>query len=295
MFGKKKSFGDRIRELFKVGVSTESFFEELEDLLLEADLGTRATAEMTEELRQKAKQNKLSSPEDLEAALKESLLARVKTIELKPDPKVLNCFLFLGVNGVGKTTSIAKYASYLKPTYPGGIVLAAGDTFRAAATEQLVLHGQRLGIRTVSQGSGADAGAVIFDALESAKSREEGLVLADTAGRLHNKAHLVKELEKVDKIVRNKLGSTGVYKKILVIDATTGQNGMQQAEVFNEAVGVDAVVLSKYDSSARGGIVVSICGQLGLPIAFVGTGESYGDFAPFSAKDFVERLLTRRD
>jgi fused signal recognition particle receptor len=294
MFKRKKSFGERLKELFGIGVGAEEFYEELEDALLEADLGSRLSIDIIAAVRDQAKQQKLKTQDELAALVADLIAREVKTGELVPQPGKLQCFLFLGVNGVGKTTSIAKYAHWVKNSaYTGGVVLAAGDTFRAAATEQLILHGERLGLRTVSQGHNADSAAVIFDAIESAKARGEGLVLADTAGRLHNKTHLVKELEKVDKVIRQKLTEPGQYKKILVIDATTGQNGLQQAEVFHQAVGVDAVFLTKYDSTARGGIVVSICKNLGLPIAFVGTGEKYGDLHPFSAKEFVDNILSR--
>lgn len=296
MFKKKKNFSDRLRELFGLGIDKEEFFEGLEDLLLEADLGPRLTMEILEELRDDARAKKLKTQEELEAHLVEHISGHLKTVDLDAVAAAapFACFLFLGVNGVGKTTSIAKLASRLKTRgLEGKLVLAAGDTFRAAACEQLVTHGSRLGVRTVSQGSGADSGAVIFDALESARARGERLVLADTAGRLHNKAHLVKELEKVDKIVRQKIGSDGIYKKILVIDSTTGQNGLQQAEVFHQAVGVDAVILSKYDSSARGGILVSICRQAGLPVAYLGTGESYDSLEAFEPAGFAARLLSR--
>jgi fused signal recognition particle receptor len=294
MFKRKKSFGDRLKDLFGIGVGAEEFYEELEDALLEADLGARLTLEIISDVRGMAKSQKLRTQEELTALVAGHIASVVKSGELRPVPGATQCFLFLGVNGVGKTTSIAKYAHWLKKTgWTGGTVLAAGDTFRAAATEQLILHGERLSLRTVSQGHNADSAAVLFDAIESAKAKGEQLVLADTAGRLHNKAHLVKELEKVDKVVRQKLGGDGQYKKILVIDATTGQNGLQQAEVFHQAVGVDAVILSKYDSNARGGIVVSICKNLGLPIAFVGTGEKYDDLHPFTAKEFVDNILTR--
>jgi fused signal recognition particle receptor len=167
-------------------------------------------------------------------------------------------------------------------------VLAAGDTFRAAAVEQLTTHGDRLGLRTVKQSTGADAGAVIYDALASAKSRNEQLVLADTAGRMHNRANLVAELEKIDKIIRR---HDAVYKRVLVLDATTGQNALRQAEIFHEAVGVDAVILAKYDSTAKGGILVPVSRSLHIPCAFLGRGEKYGDLEPFDPDRYLEELL----
>ncbi|MBQ6673496.1 MAG: signal recognition particle-docking protein FtsY, partial [Spirochaetia bacterium] len=179
---------------------------------------------------------------------------------------------------------------YLQTHTDKKVVFAAGDTFRAAAIEQIELHGQRLGIRVVSQQNGSDPGAVIFDAIDSVKAKGEDVILADTAGRMHNKSNLIKELQKIDKIILNKLPKEN-YKKFIVIDATTGQNGLSQVEIFNEALSLDGIVLSKYDSAAKGGILLSISGKLGIPVAFVGTGEKYGDFAPFDKKAFLEGLL----
>jgi fused signal recognition particle receptor len=192
---------------------------------------------------------------------------------------------------VGKTTTIAKLAEYYRRTSSAGVLLAAGDTFRAAAIEQLTLWGQRLGVPVISQQQGADPGAVMFDAIRSARARGYDLILADTAGRLHNKAHLVAELAKIDRVVRSRLDG-GTYRKILVIDATTGQNALRQAEVFHEAVGVDSLILAKYDSTAKGGIVISICRELSLPFSFVGTGEQLGDLEPFDRDAFLDSLLT---
>jgi fused signal recognition particle receptor len=202
----------------------------------------------------------------------------------------LNLFLVLGVNGVGKTTSIGKIAKYYQKKGTQGLVLAAGDTFRAAAIDQLVLHAQRLDVRVVKQQPGSDPGAVIYDALDSAGSRGEQLVIADTAGRMHNKANLVKELQKIHKIAEKKMGGKP-YKKLLVVDATTGQNALQQAQIFHEAVGVDALILSKMDSTGKGGVAVAISQKLGLPFAFLGLGESQDDLMPFQTEDYLQRLL----
>jgi fused signal recognition particle receptor len=170
-------------------------------------------------------------------------------------------------------------------------VLAAADTFRAAAIDQLSIHGERLGLRVVKQAPGADPGAVIYDAIESAKHRGNPLILADTAGRMHNRANLVRELQKIDKIVRGRFQG-GSYRKLLVIDATTGQNGLRQAELFHESVGLDGVILAKYDSASKGGIVVSICRKLGLPFYFMGTGEGYDDLEEFDPDRFIDLLLS---
>ncbi|HUX12286.1 MAG TPA: signal recognition particle-docking protein FtsY, partial [Spirochaetia bacterium] len=174
------------------------------------------------------------------------------------------------------------------------VVLVAGDTFRAAAVDQLKLHGERLGVRVVSQGPGADPAAVIYDGITSARAHKEQLVLADTAGRMHNRTDLVNELAKIDKVIRGRIDEEaggGNYRKLLVVDATTGQNGLRQAEIFHEAVGVDGLILSKYDSTAKGGMVVSICRNLGLPFSYIGTGEKYSDIEPFDTGLFLDALL----
>jgi fused signal recognition particle receptor len=284
----KKGLFHRLRELF-FGAGNDEAFDDIEDTLIEADLGYKTASALTQQLREVAKAGRLKTKEELRTALKDLLRPLVKAAPLDFDPQTLNLYLFLGVNGVGKTTSIAKLARWLVAEGRGPVVLAAGDTFRAAAAEQLQLHGQRQNLRVVAQGHGADPGAVLYDALESAKAQGDRVVLADTAGRLHNKANLVKELQKIDKIARDK--SAGVYRKVLVLDATTGQNALEQAKVFHEAVGVDAVVLSKYDSTGRGGIVVAVCRELGLPFAFFGTGEKATDFAAFNVETFLDGLL----
>ena len=197
----------------------------------------------------------------------------------------------MGVNGVGKTTTIAKLADYYRREKKiEGIVLSAGDTFRAGAIEQLSLHGSRLGFRVVSQAAGADPGAVVFDSIESARARGEKLVLADTAGRMHNKTNLIRELQKIDKVIQSKLGN-GLYRKVLVIDAVTGQNGLRQAEIFHEAVKVDSIVLTKYDGTAKGGIAIAISRDLGIPLSFVGVGEKITDLRPFDKEIYLDGLL----
>jgi len=291
MFARRKTLGDHLKELFGGRNNNAALFDDMEDALLEADIGSKLALELGDQLRELVAENKGATETELRLALAGRMAAMLKKASMEPDTRGTSCFLFLGVNGVGKTTTLAKFAYYLKQKRPDcRMVLAAGDTFRAAACEQLVLHGTRLGIRSVSQGQGADSGAVIFDALQSAEAKGENVVLADTAGRLHNKANLVKELEKVDRIVKARIDPVR-YKKILVLDATTGRNGVQQAEVFNEAVGVDAVVLSKYDSSAKGGMVLSICKELGLGVAFVGTGEAHGDLVPFDPEVFARNMV----
>lgn len=291
----KKRLGSRLRELFSLGGGvSEEFFEELEDLLIESDMGSQVTMELVDSLRATTG---LKTKEALAAELRRLLLEDLSVAELGLDRERLNVILVLGVNGVGKTTNLAKLAHWYRNNWyrdrrdGSGIVLAAGDTFRAAAVEQLGLHAERLGLRIVRQTTGSDAGAVIYDALTSAQSRGDRLVLADTAGRMHNRANLVKELEKIHGIIRKRAGDDVIYRKILVVDGTTGQNAMQQAEMFNGAVGVDAVLLAKYDSTARGGILVPLQRRLGLSCGWLGTGERYEDLRRFDPEEYVDELL----
>ncbi len=277
-------FGARLRALFGRGNRDEGFFEDLEDILIEGDIAPALAMNMVQEVR---------GYRETEAALgrlKELLGEQVYSTTVDLDPEKTTVLLILGVNGVGKTTTLAKLGHYFRTKDDPGVVFAAADTFRAAAVEQLATHGERLGIRTVQQGSGADATSVIFDAISSAQSRGEGLVLADTAGRMHTKTNLVQELGKVDRVIQGKFSDI-TYRKLLVVDATTGQNALHQAETFHGAVGVDAIVLSKYDSTARGGILATIGQKLGLPCAFLGVGERYEDLLPFDKERYLDRLL----
>lgn len=285
----KRTFGNRLASLFSRKNFDEDFFEDLEDTLIEGDLGTHITFELTESLREAAKVKKLDN-KGLQLEMKEQLSHLVSSVDLplkkngKPE-----IFLILGVNGVGKTTSIAKMSHwYQKQGY--STVLSAADTFRAAAIDQLSLHAERLETRIVKQSPGSDPGAVIYDSIDSALARGEDLILADTAGRMHTKENLLRELKKIDKIVMSKLPQEN-YRKILVIDATTGQNGVRQAELFHETVGLDAIILTKYDSASKGGGIVQIGKQFSIPIAFVGIGEQYDDFTLFDENDFLDTLI----
>lgn len=286
---KKKRIGQRLRDLFGGGAGSEEFFEELEDLLIEADLGAQFTMEIIDKLRDTGR---YKTRDDVFDALKTMIEAEVRATDLGLDRERLNVVLVLGVNGVGKTTNLAKLAYHYRSEWSGaGVVLAAGDTFRAAAVEQIGLHAERIGVRLVKQTTGSDAGAVIYDAVSSARSQGDRLVFADTAGRMHNRQNLVKELEKIHGIIKRQAGDDVVYRKLLVVDATTGQNALRQAEMFHEAVGVDAVLLAKYDSSARGGILVPLTRQLGIPCAWVGTGEGYENIEPFDPAAYAESLI----
>lgn len=283
------SFAEKIKNLFKGGTKTESFFDDLTDNLIEGDVGAKTAFEISEILEENCKKKHLSDDAEIAMELKSLLSEYIKEIDLQPSDDGTNIWMVLGVNGVGKTTSVAKLGNYFKKSCKN-VILASADTFRAAAIEQLNMHGERLGLRVVSHQHGSDPAAVVFDAAEASRAQGNGLVLADTAGRLHNKDNLVRELQKIDKICREK-ASAGMYKKILVIDATTGQNAFRQAEVFHEAVGLDALILTKYDSTAKGGVAVTIGKELNLPIAFVCNGEKYENIERFSAKKYLDDFI----
>lgn len=287
MFGK---LGAKLKDLFTRKTYDEEYFNELEDILIEGDLGPKMTEEICQEVREEAKKNKNLTDEDLQKLVKAKLAPTVSASVPALDLERPNVWLILGVNGVGKTTTIAKLAKM----YSGkgiDVVLCAGDTFRAAAVDQLDIHARRLGVRIVKQPTGSDPGAVVFDAITSIQSKGRGLLLVDTAGRMHTRENLVKELGKIDKVVRAKGVDDAHYKKFLVIDSTTGQNGFSQAEQFGKAVKIDALILSKYDSLSKGGALCQIGEKLHIPVAFVGTGEGYGDIHPFDKDEFLDTLV----
>ncbi|MBP5552663.1 MAG: signal recognition particle-docking protein FtsY, partial [Spirochaetales bacterium] len=254
----KFGIGAKLKALFSGFKKTldQSFFDNLEDLLIEGDFGAKNAMLISDEVNAR----KPKTEEEFMAIVRELLEDKISCIELEPPKDELTVYLVLGVNGVGKTTSIAKMATYYK-NEGYKVVMAAADTFRAAAIDQLELHSQRTGVRIVRQENGSDPGAVIYDAISSAQARGDNLILCDTAGRMHNKENLVRELQKIDKVIRNRIRPEN-YKKILVIDATTGQNSISQAQIFHEAVGIDALILPKYDSAAKAGALV----QIGLPV-----------------------------
>lgn len=286
----KMGFKDKIKKLFGGYVAEdENFYDDLIDTLVEGDIGAKTAYEIVDRLEAECKKEKIKSSDAILSVLKSILSEYVKKTTLDIEKNKTNVFLVLGVNGVGKTTSVAKLANYYKDLGEN-VLIAAADTFRAAAIDQLKVHGERLSVRVVAHQDGADPAAVVFDACESANATGGGLILVDTAGRLHNKENLVRELQKIDRIANSK-ASDGCYKKILVLDSTTGQNALRQAEVFNEAVGIDAVVLTKYDSTAKGGILVSLGKELNIPCAFVCTGETYKDIAAFDKDNYLSDLI----
>ncbi|MDD3056909.1 MAG: signal recognition particle-docking protein FtsY [Sphaerochaeta sp.] len=289
-----KGFGAKLKALFGMSSFDEQYFETLEDFLIEGDLGAKLAMDVSDAVRKLAKSAKSKTQRDLQLLVKSHLEDKVSVFSHELDEKMPTVFLILGVNGVGKTTSIAKLANYYQ-RQGKQVLLAAADTFRAAAIDQLEVHAQRLGCRIVKQKNGSDPGSVVFDAITSAQAKKEDLILVDTAGRMHNKENLLRELSKIDKIVKGRGIDDAHYKKFLVIDSTTGQNGISQAELFNQAVALDALILTKYDSLAKGGALVQIGEKLHIPIAYVGTGETYADMHPFDKDEFLDTLVGLTD
>jgi fused signal recognition particle receptor len=277
-------FGSAISE------ADEAFFEDLEEMLILADVGMTTAAEAVEKLRKRMIEDKIAGQEPVKAALRE-ILAEALTMEgqeldLSTRPSVV---LVIGVNGVGKTTSIGKLAARLRKRGKR-VLLCAGDTFRAAAADQLEIWAGRAGCEIVRQHEGADPGAVLFDALQAAKARNVDVVICDTAGRLHNKANLMAELAKLRKII-DREAPEAALETLLVLDATTGQNGLIQAKQFKETAGCTGIVLTKLDGTAKGGIVIAIAQELGVPVKFVGLGEGIDDLQPFDAKEYVNAII----
>jgi fused signal recognition particle receptor len=272
----------------------EVLFEELEASLLQADVNVHTTLAVLDNLRSAVREDRLKDPEDVKATLRSSLAAVLERANAQggklkvgePPPTV---YLIVGVNGVGKTTTIAKMAYWLKQRGER-VLLAAGDTFRAAAIDQLEIWGQRIGVEVIKHREGADPSAVIFDAIRAARARGANYVIADTAGRLHTKSNLMAELKKIHRVIERELGRAA-DETLLVLDATTGQNAISQAKQFGEALHLTGIVLAKLDGTARGGIVITIADELGLPIKLVGTGEKPADIEEFDSEAFVEALL----
>ena len=266
-------------------------FEELESRLLLADVGVDATLEIIDRLTQRVSRKELLRPEAVQGALREELLALLRPCE-KPlviDGQQPFVILMVGVNGVGKTTTIGKLAKHYMDA-GCSVMLAAGDTFRAAAVEQLQVWGARNDVPVVAQHTGADSASVIFDALQAARARKVDVLIADTAGRLHNKDNLMEELKKVVRVMA-KLDPFAPHEVMLVLDAGTGQNALSQAEHFQQWVGVSGITLTKLDGTAKGGIIFAIAKKLGLPIRFIGVGEAVEDLRPFQAEQFIEALF----
>ncbi len=282
---------DRISDVFtgvlSGGEIDDDFYDELEAAMISADMGARTAASVVEDLRAQVREKKLRSAADVRARLKEELAARMSGEAFSvASPCVL---LIVGVNGVGKTTSIGKLADYYKGQGLS-VLIAAADTFRAAAAEQLAVWAQRAGAPLIRHEEGSDPAAVVFDAIASGKARKVDLIIVDTAGRLHNKAHLMEELKKIRRVIEREHPDAQV-KTLLVMDATTGQNGLNQAEVFAGSVGLDGIILTKLDGTAKGGVAVAVRESLGLPVAFVGVGEGIDDMQPFDAQAYIDAII----
>lgn len=314
MFGKKKNKEDKTGffERLRKGLSrtrsgltgrldqlimgkkeiNEDLLEELEEVLYTSDLGVQATQELLDMVRTGVARKELDNPEKLREALKENILEFIDIPEMEhrepasEEPRVI---MVIGVNGVGKTTTIGKAAAFFQDQGQK-VMLVAADTFRAAAIEQLAIWGERVGAEVIRQKHGSDPSAVAFDAVHAAKTRNTDIVLIDTAGRLHTKINLMDELQKIYRVIGNQLPGAP-HEVWLVLDATTGQNAVSQAEMFHEKIGVTGIILTKLDGTAKGGIVVGITHQLGIPIKFIGIGEKIDDLRPFHAHDFVEALF----
>jgi len=278
--------------LFDRAAIGDEVWEELEELLILADVGVDTAEKLIDRMKQRVASDNISEGAQARAALQAEMVNILKVTPLElPDkispPRVI---LVVGVNGGGKTTSIAKLAFKWK-NEGKTVILAAADTFRAAAVDQLKQWGERLGVDVIAHQPGADAGAVVYDTLQAARSRKIDEVIIDTAGRLHTKFNLMEELKKIRRVVA-KVDSAAPHEAILVLDATTGQNGLTQARYFTEAVDVTGIFLAKLDGTAKGGIVLAICDELKIPIQFVGVGEKLADMAPFDAESFVEALCS---
>jgi fused signal recognition particle receptor len=289
----RTSFTGRLNRLF-LGKKeiTKDLLDGLEEILFTSDIGVVTTQELIDSVQEKVARKELRDPEKLKTALRDQMLAFLDVVEVAhplPNPGEPLVIMVVGVNGVGKTTTIGKAAHRFR-SEGKEVLLAAGDTFRAAAVEQLTIWGERVGAGVIKQGSGADPSAVAFDAMTAAVSRKVDVVLVDTAGRLHTKINLMEELQKIHRVIGRRLPGAP-HEVWLVLDATTGQNAISQAQMFNRALGVTSIVLTKLDGTAKGGIVVGIARELGIPIRLIGIGEKIDDLREFNAVDFVKAIF----
>ncbi|WP_055070990.1 signal recognition particle-docking protein FtsY [Clostridium massiliamazoniense] len=287
----RDSLTDKINETLKLAITIDDdLYEELEEILIMSDIGMDTTVEIIERLKKKIRQEKINDPQEVKPAMKaviEEMLLEGDDREVDESKKKV--MLVIGVNGVGKTTSIGKLAAKNKAEGKK-VLLAAADTFRAAAIDQLVVWSERAGVDIVKHGEGSDPAAVVFDAVQAAKARDVDLLICDTAGRLHNKKNLMDELAKINRIIDRELGDRE-KETLLVLDGTTGQNAVIQAKQFMESCPIDGIILTKLDGTAKGGVVISIKNTLNIPVRYIGVGEGVDDLQEFNAKDFAEALL----
>lgn len=291
----RNSFADKVNDLvYRYRKVDEDFFEELEEILIGADVGVTTVMELIDQLKDEVKRRNIQDPKEVQAVISEKLIDIYKgeeefSNEINMQQDQLTVILFVGVNGVGKTTTIGKMAHKFK-SEGKSVLLAAGDTFRAGAIEQLEVWGDRVGVEVIKQGSGSDPAAVMYDAVQAAKARKVDVLLCDTAGRLQNKVNLMKELEKVKRVIEREIPGAP-HEVLLVIDATTGQNGLSQAKTFREATNVTGIVLTKLDGTAKGGIVLAIRNEMDVPVKFVGLGEQMDDLQQFDPEQYVYGLF----
>lgn len=304
LFGKLKESLDKTRKNFVEKIDTiitgrrhidEELYEELEEALIQADVGIEAAVDLVEKMRAEVKKRRIKEPEDLMAILKEQMLEilgeETASLNLRSGPPAV--IMVVGVNGVGKTTTIGKLAHMMKDNGKS-VLLGAADTFRAAAVEQLEIWGRRAGINVIRHNEGADPAAVAFDSLQAAKARNMDVLIVDTAGRLHTRSNLMDELKKIHRVLGREM-SGAPHEVLLVLDATTGQNAINQARQFKEAVGVTGVALTKLDGTARGGVIVAVKQILDVPVKLIGIGEGIGDLRPFNAREYVDALFDREN
>lgn len=287
----KDNFTDKVTSILNLAITIdEDLYEELEEILITADIGVETSLKIIERLKEKVKEEKIKDPTEIKPCLKEVILEIIGrengTIEPKSTPAIM---LVIGVNGVGKTTSIGKVCSKLK-NKGYKVIMAAADTFRAAAIDQLEIWSNRASVDIVKHQEGSDPGAVVFDAIQASKSRGAEILICDTAGRLHNKKNLMNELSKINKIIDREY-SEASKETLLVLDATTGQNAVLQAKQFMEVCPIDGIILTKLDGTAKGGIVISIKDQLDIPVKLIGVGEGIEDLQEFNPEEFVEALF----
>lgn len=283
----KENFSRKIYELFKGRAIDDDFYEELEMALISADVGFTATEMICDKLKEACYEKRLTDTSQAKDILKQIMISEID-YEI-PEYKYPLVILVAGVNGVGKTTAIGKLAKYFK-SEGKSVVLAAADTLRAAASDQLTVWAERAGVRIVKQSEGSDPAAVVFDAISSAKARKDDVVLIDTAGRLHNKKNLMNELNKIHKVVDREYPDCD-YRSYIVLDATTGQNAVAQVETFGEIFDIDGIILNKLDGTAKGGVVFAISSEQEIPVCFVGVGEKIDDLIKFDATSFIEELI----
>ena len=287
----KKNLSDNLNNVFSVFTKIDDeLFEELEEVLIMSDVGVETTEEILDTLKDEVKKNRIQDPQEIKELLIENvseiLVTKDNSMKINTKPSII---IVVGVNGVGKTTSIGKMAHYYK-SMGKKVLLAAGDTFRAAAAEQLEIWAQRAECDIVRHNEGADPGAVVFDAINAAKNRNADLIICDTAGRLHNKKNLMDELSKIIRITDRELPDAD-KEILLVLDATTGQNALQQAKLFDKAAGLTGLILTKLDGTAKGGVVIGLSKEQELPVKFIGVGEGMDDMQPFNSKEFADALF----